>query len=260
MKITASLLAALVLAAVASNVSGAPAEHAPLSASRSVSTTVGGNAAELHAQQVSAWWTRFAALVSVAGVAISGGGLVLILRQLRHSEDANRQAAAGAKAAIAAAEAATATSRAWMQVSAETQSRMQFVGERGYVLQIPIEWKNIGQTPAIAVWDHVQLVSASLGVEEQLSGMSRADDTVGRTAFPNDLDRKTWIIDLPLTPNSPLSDWSVLVAVFYRLPGDDRQRRTVQRYQIGKGARLGVTPEIYQAHIHLSADRWIEPT
>lgn len=137
---------------------------------------------------------------------------------------------------------------------------MQFVGERGYVVEIPVEWKNIGQTPAIAVWDYVQVSSSQLTAEDQLIGMSRADETVGRTVFPTDLEKKTWILDLPTTADSPLSDWSVLVAVFYRLPGDDLQRRTAQRYQIAKGAKLSVTPEIYEAHIHLSADKWIEPT
>ncbi|MNS00316.1 hypothetical protein D3C72_315650 [compost metagenome] len=43
-------------------------------------------AADLHAQQVAAWWTRFAAITSTVGLLVSAGGLFLIWQQLRHSE------------------------------------------------------------------------------------------------------------------------------------------------------------------------------
>ncbi len=222
-------------------------------------------AADLHAQEVAAWWTRFAAIVSLGSVAVGGAGLYLILRQLAASEDANRQAGAGASAAARAAEAAVATSRAWMRLSAAPHALLQEEPNGYHTLELPIHWQNIGQTPAIGVWNLARVTDHARSVEDQLLDMSRADEKVGRTVFPGDEGEQTWIIDLPPHGAGPLGHWDVIAAVFYRLPGDPTPRRTAQRYRIGKIAPTSPSdpihgPGIYRASATPFSDYWIEPT
>lgn len=222
-------------------------------------------AADLHAQEVAAWWTRFAAIVSLGSVVVGGAGLYLILRQLAASEVANRQAGAGAAAAAKAAEAAVATSRAWMRLTAAPKTILQEEPNGYHTLELPVRWQNIGKTPAIGVWNVVRVTDHACSVEDQLVDMSRADERVGRTVFPGDEGEQTWIIDLPPHGAGPLGHWDLLAAVFYRLPGDPTPRRTAQRYRIGKIAPTSPSdpihgPGIYKASATPFSDYWIEPT
>lgn len=173
--------------------------------------------AGLHAQQVAAWWTRFAAITSTVGLLVSAGGLFLIWRQLRHSEATVAESARASKAAAEAANAAMLSSRPWSKI---VSGYAQFHQDGNPpLLNVSFLIANVGATPAIMTVSQVAHIAEPRQalVQQAIQNLEEGDLSKGATVFPGEEFRVTHALTLPEATTS--QDWMVALLVSYRRTG-----------------------------------------
>ena len=192
-------------------------------------------AADLHAQEVAAWWTRFAALMSVPALGLSGFGLFIILdqlkaaqRQLAASDLATREARKSADAASAAARVALLSTRPWIKM----QVRDPRIDLRNNmtVIRHEVTYRNVGQTPALHLDVLTQYVAPLVdhapqkggpNLEAWAHGMRDFDVLVGReTVFHGERGENLCAITVPAA-DVGADGWQVDVAITYQMAGEE---------------------------------------
>gem|GEM_PF-6083076 len=173
--------------------------------------------ADLHAQEVAAWWTRAGVGVSLVGLLVSGIGLFLIWKQLRHGEAAVRESARSSQAATDAASAALLSSRPWLKIS--DMSAQFHQDEQPPVLSLWFFIENVGQTPAVMATTSAHLLAT--GKQDELDEAVKTSPDKhrtlrGATVFPG--DRVRGALELQVEATEPW-DWSVAVIANYRITG-----------------------------------------
>lgn len=173
--------------------------------------------ADLHAQQVAAWWSRAGVVVSILGLVVSGVGLFFIWKQLRHGEEAVREAARSSQAAADAANAAILSSRPWLNV---VDVKAQFhESEEPPQLVLTFDIHNIGATPALMATTHALLIQPQnqRDLDEAVRNFgSSAPESGGATIFPGEAFRTIETIDLR---SAVQQTWTAALLVRYRMSG-----------------------------------------
>lgn len=206
--------------------------------------TLKREADDLRAQEVAAWWTRFAALMSVPALGLSGFGLFIVLdqlkaarRQLAASDEATREARKSADAASAAARVALLSTRPWIKMEVIGLRYDRRNGPPHLVLSVRAT--NVGQTPALHVDVLVNYVGPLkdhttqrdlMGLEHWTEVMREFPVLVGRpTVFQGEGSTMSCAVNIP-SEDVEAEGWQVDVAVTYAMAGDEHAFIVAERF------------------------------
>ncbi len=117
---------------------------------------------DLAAQQAMAQWAKYSFFVTLAGLILSGGGLIALLASLRHTRAATQAAENAVKVAQ---ETFAAESRAWVSLAC-TLSRPERGctqdGRDGIYFNVQCVAKNHGVSPATSVSFHAEIALVNI--------------------------------------------------------------------------------------------------
>ncbi|GAA0870423.1 hypothetical protein GCM10009116_22590 [Brevundimonas basaltis] len=198
------------------------------------SYTFEATAAARDAAYFASWSAAAAWVIGLASLALTGGGLVFIWRQLKSTEQAAKAAVASAQAASAAADAAAITSRPWLTLSIERV----FFGlsdpsdPTAVSCQVDYIIKNIGQTPAMqcGIAYDVFIATGPDQADEIKARLLSTGPHHPRALFPGDSIRQgiSQIKHLPRTEKYEYFSVIVGVAALYKLHAEGEWKYTMQ--------------------------------